>query len=850
LKAGEKGKTSRFKRLFSRSKKDPKKQKKQQQSTVAEAPQKPKKMGRTDIWSEKIDNWWAGTKHKRKETEKKERAAETTRIKILALIFTFVAMALAFSLVPLFPQPLPLLLALLVAFVTWMKPRLGMPVGSIVIGIGMLYHLSAANINFIAYLGDIPYRVAFTAIFMGLFVALPIVFYRYRHAIIIDFGILAALSLANTSTAFLAIPLILTMAVFYKKDAIIAAVYYALITTPMLVIEYFNGFIAKTPASVTEWWKLSGSAPPLFEPLVSTFKAFEMPMESFRLFSANVLSDQIIAQFNTYPDVVGKTLHSAIIQYRDSFPGILLFIVIIVGVVLALMVFGVGFIKRTSLAYGARCLYSLVATLAAGLFFVFLGALQTSLAYTAKVDSSTAMLAAIATLGFTLPISMINYQPKKSATQDMITSKANELKLKLQTVEDQLKIIRSSIPLNVGTPEVKMLLVKDKLDDILYKSQKGYYESTEIDKIFGQLDKGVDAEVNALINELTAMLNEYQIFVNTEYVSWFGRLRDVGLPFKAGMKPHFEPDLSLEERIASIQEVLEAGRILAVEVIDTVTPIYSITRTLYDPHLPKDSEAIAFAKKKLDEKAPWPALSELYVALNNWRKQYGEDIEKSAEYLKNSLQPIINLSASSDKLAPVLGDKMPQILSDAKKATFLKDASGKKPLNVINLITIQDLLDTTIAISKDVFTTLNTALLQQQKDIEDMLPTSNYLWEKNATLNERMDQALEILNSPPSRINEVMENLPRFQNYIEECVQTLAIYNERREFMLNYPMAKIAIEDQRKLKAKLPSGDLPFETKYAAEYLKLYYMRNFSDFDFDKDNNILTKKPYPSHFHF
>jgi hypothetical protein len=344
LKAGEKGKTSRFKRLFSRSKKDPKKQKKQQQSTVAEAPQKPKKMGRTDIWSEKIDNWWAGTKHKRKETEKKERAAETTRIKILALIFTFVAMALAFSLVPLFPQPLPLLLALLVAFVTWMKPRLGMPVGSIVIGIGMLYHLSAANINFIAYLGDIPYRVAFTAIFMGLFVALPIVFYRYRHAIIIDFGILAALSLANTSTAFLAIPLILTMAVFYKKDAIIAAVYYALITTPMLVIEYFNGFIAKTPASVTEWWKLSGSAPPLFEPLVSTFKAFEMPMESFRLFSANVLSDQIIAQFNTYPDVVGKTLHSAIIQYRDSFPGILLFIVIIVGVVLALMVFGVGFI--------------------------------------------------------------------------------------------------------------------------------------------------------------------------------------------------------------------------------------------------------------------------------------------------------------------------------------------------------------------------------------------------------------------------------------------------------------------------------------------------------------------------
>ena len=156
------------------------------------------------------------------------------------------------------------------------------------------------------------------------------------------------------------------------------------------------------------------------------------------------------------------------------------------------------------------------------------------------------------------------------------------------------------------------------------------------------------------------------------------------------MKLHYEPDLPLDERIARIQEVLEAGRVLAVDVIQAVGPIYDITRALYDQTLPKQGQAIAFAKKKLDDSAPFLAIQELYVALNNWRKQYGEEIAKSTEYLKNSLTPIINLSAQSDRLSTVLGDKAPLILGDAKKAQQIKIASEKKPLNVLSLITIKE----------------------------------------------------------------------------------------------------------------------------------------------------------------
>ena len=186
-----------------------------------------------------------------------------------------------------------------------------MPVGSIIIGIGLLYHLSVFNaddpvnsINFIALIGEPVYRFAFAGVLMGLFVALPIIFYRYRHAIAIDFGILAAMSLASNQTYFLAIPLILTAVVFYKKDAVVAAVYYGLITIPLMIVEYFKFYIAQTTA--VEWWNAPGSAPPLFEPLTKTFKLLQSTtMGSFRLFNANQLTDTITYQFlpTTNPDM-------------------------------------------------------------------------------------------------------------------------------------------------------------------------------------------------------------------------------------------------------------------------------------------------------------------------------------------------------------------------------------------------------------------------------------------------------------------------------------------------------------------------------------------------------------------
>jgi hypothetical protein len=117
------------------------------------------------------------------------------------------------------------------------------------------------------------------------------------------------------------------------------------------------------------------------------------------------------------------------------------------------------------------------------------------------------------------------------------------------------------------------------------------------------------------------------------------------------------------------------------------------------------------------------------------------------------------------------------------------------------------------------------------------------LWEKNTILRERLEIATKQLANPTSlKINEIMCNLPQYLAYVHEAVQTLAAYSERREFLLNYPLAQSAIEERLKIKAQLLPSDLPFQPHFAAEYLRLYYTQRFGDYVFDKDNLVLTRR--------
>jgi len=217
------------------------------------------------------------------------------------------------------------------------------------------------------------------------------------------------------------------------------------------------------------------------------------------------------------------------------------------------------------------------------------------------------------------------------------------------------------------------------------------------------------------------------------------------------------------------------------------------------------------------------------------------------KYLKNSLTTIVDLSRETEVLPPIFGENLPKVLDYAKKAESMKSNAEKKiekdQLNIIDVITLKDDIHSFLGISTDVLSMLYAAVINEEDSIKSLLPTKDYLWEKNSTLRERLKKATATLSNPSNyQINQIMENLPTYLSYVDEAVQTMAVYTERKEFLLNYPTAEAAIEELLKQKTRISPQDLPFQAKFAGEYLRLYYTQRFGEFSFDKENFLLTKK--------
>ncbi len=208
-------------------------------------------------------------------------------------------MALGMSFLPLFPQPLPIILAVLVAFITFQYPMYGMPIGGVIIGLGLLYHL--AVLYFISFLGTEMVRTAVVVVWMALFVGLPIIFHRCKNALAIDFGILAVTMLFFTSTYFLAIPLILASAVYFKKYVALTIIYYALISVPLQILQYFTYTVAVIPRS--DWWNAPGSSPPIFTALNSIFSNINSSISQFRLYTTSQVVTSITGQLTWNPSI-------------------------------------------------------------------------------------------------------------------------------------------------------------------------------------------------------------------------------------------------------------------------------------------------------------------------------------------------------------------------------------------------------------------------------------------------------------------------------------------------------------------------------------------------------------------
>lgn len=747
-------------------------------------------------------------------------------------------MVLGLSFIPLFPQPLPILLAFMVGAVTYGYPEAGMPIGCGVIGLGLIYQLSAMNFISMASFDPLV-RAGFIIVWLIMFIVPPIIFHRQKAALAIDLGIIAAVVMFFDSMYFLAVPLVLTAAVLFKKKAALTVAYTALIFVPLLLMQYLQTILKVVR---TDWWLDKTAVPAVYTPLSGVFKTIQnSTMAQFRLYDTNKIVTAITDQVYGPAQSVKLTLMDALKQYRDSLPGIMLFFAIVAALVLAIFLI----LKTLTGSSTEKILPVITATSAAALFFVCLNALQVPLAISGKTDAGTVAGAILATVLLTLPTSLITYSPKKRATDEMLLEKAKELLTKLQTFEENLKAVKDGTPVDVTSSEGKMLIIKDKLDDVFAKASARFYDAAESDRKYDELNKVLSVEIENLFSELDIILREYHTLVNVEYSTWLTKLKNVGLKFESSAKLEFQNEMSIETRIETIKNMLTAGRTLANEVMPSIEQVYGIVRSLYDPTLPEQSRAIGFAKEKLTEStAPWVAIDALIIALNNWRRQYGTSIIASVENLQESLHYVIKLSNQTGILLQTLkDDDYAKINAALKEAETLKFNVDRETLNATEVAAIGTLFQSSLNIAKDVLVTLNEELLSKEQTIESLLPKKNYLWEKNYTLKERMAVAVEAVTNPEKYgLKQTLDNLPKFLSNIDECVTTLAVYNERKELLLNYPMAQTAIENQLGTKNQVFASDLPFNAQYSEEFLRLFYSHKYPDFSLDEENMVLSKK--------
>jgi len=776
-----------------------------------------------------------------------ERALKQKSLRVLTFTITFICMILGLSLIPIFPQPLPLLISFLIAFAAFMNhSRTGMTMGCLVIGLAVVYHMS--RINIISQMSTMPLvRLTVIVVIPAVFFILPVIFHRYEDAIAIDLGIIAATLLFFGETYYFAIPLILVAAALYKKTKLgLTVSYYVLISLPLQIMQYLNYVLT---LSNPRWWEDPAADPFFYSPLTGILKGIQESMSQFRIVEANKILGTIAGQvtFSDYNHIL-QTTQAVLTRYFDSLPGMILFLVIVVGLVSATALLTRELVTESHAMYAKVILPALTSASATGLFFLFLIGLQGPLAFRTQVNLPQILIGISTTSLVTIIASLVNYAPKTSLEIEklskLILEKAQELlRVRLQVIEWSLNKVKSNISLDVSSIEGRTLIIKGKLDDVISNVQANVYDLSELNEKFDEVDKDMRNEIDKLMSDLEASLAQYQIFVYSEYSSWVRKLEEIGLEVGTTVKTDFQKELPLEIRLELIREVLESGRVITTDVIQVAEQTYDLIRSLYDPNLPEKNLAVTFAKKKLDENTvSWTALNALFAALHNWQRQYSAEISKSMDCLQNSLNSIVNISTQSEKLLPILGDNFPKLMDLVKRAEDIRICMKKKTLNVMNILIIREVLQSSLRIARDVLLIVQEELTSNESAIESLLLTKDYSWEKNVDWRKQITSETEmVVNSSKYDLSKVMENLPRSLSYLDELVGSIVEYNEKKEILLNYPLAEMAIEELLRQKKQVYAQDLPFDLKYAEEYLKLFYSQKYLEFSFDRENKSLMK---------
>jgi len=760
--------------------------------------------------------------------------------KILTFIITTVSMALGLTLIPLLPPPLPLIVAFLVAYMVYREPPVGALAGSVVIGVGLLYHLS--RIGFFVLFPSPLFRVFVMAMMILPFLIVPPMIADNLTVIAMDIGIVAVSLLFFRPTFYLAIPFILVFATIYKnKGVLVTFLYYAFISLPLQVMQYLKTYQVGVP-------------PSLYTPLDIIYKDIQRSMSKVSLSEIidvlRVVGGQIVMDTGK-----GGALGPALASYVDSLPGMFLFLIIISALVSAAALLTLKLpdsFRRTRLPgrYADVVAYVLPAIMASVtnvIFFILLDNLQRPLAFRAMVNPPILIMSTSFTLAYSAPVSLSKYL----LDLKMVLAKRTEdlerrAKALLADVQYYLSLIDRTVgpmPKSLSSLRMRMLIVADELKEMAAKASEGGLSLKEADAMMRKVYTEHDVEINNFLGLLGVALGECYIRIKFRYLEAVREIRELGLDLDTPEIPDLQADSDLESKIEHIEEAVEAGRALVKGLIATSDEIYEIICSLFEPSLPRDSPIIQISREKSEEDEPWVIIDAILASMRNWERHYAADILKSTRPIRYSVDKIIELSEREDPLLPILGDRFRMIKAlsqEVARRDFGMEEGGD--LKVLKVIFIRDTILATVEVVGRVIGILCDHLRDLEKTIDSLQPVGEYEWNRNLTLVERMDSSLDVIrNYERYEINDIVSHLYRALSYMDEAVDTIEYYNERREMLLNYRVIEKKIDRILRERDEVSLEDLGVSEKYGREYIKLYHRSHYPEFPLEETGRSLRR---------
>jgi hypothetical protein len=758
--------------------------------------------------------------------------------KLITFVVTAISMAIGFNLIPFFPSPLPIIIAFLVAYAVYKNKPYGAIAGSATIALGLFYHLS--RIGFFQLLESPLKNSLFMALLFSPFLILPAIITNNLQVIAMDIGIIAVSLLFFKQTFYLAIPLILVFATIYKgRGVIFTFIYYTFMSIPLQVMQYLKTY--------TE-----GSVPPLYTPLNLIYSDIQRSMSTVSL-------QEILKVLNTImglvpPDAVINGERAALASFINSIPGMMMFFIIMSGLISVIAILNTKLPDPVSenpipgkyinvLVYVVPIFAAALTNIA---FFVSIDTLQDPLSFQAMVGREVLISSTMFTVLFSAPMSFSKYivdlKEVKESRSNAIRKGSKEY---LEKIGEHIKLIESlgyPVPENFINLKTRMLIIQDELKDIHRKALNNLQELSDIDTSLRRLFNDLRVEMESLETHLDVALRDYYIKIKFEYLESISEIKDMGLEVDAPKIQELDLDDPIKVKLEKINQINDSGKVLVEELLETSDKIYEVISSLFEPSLPSDSATLQISRQKIEEDKPWVIIDAILSSLKNWERQYSSEILKATKPINDGIEAIIQLREQEDKLRPLLREKfniIEKLTNQIKERKVTKDEENLKVLKV-NLI--RDKILSTVNIVGQIISVLYDEIKELEADINSLLPREDFDWNRNLTLTERMDQSLRVLkNYKKYDINEIVNHLYKVLSYIDESIETIEYYNERKEMFLNYPVFKKKIRRLLNKKYLTTIEDLGVSEKYGMEYLKIYHRTNIGPLVIDESMSTLRR---------